>query len=76
MVIREYKEGFKNIEIHNWLRCFIEPQKAEYFLNHQKIGKIYGIDECIIKADCSRRKELSEYCYRIEEVRLYTIELE
>lgn len=32
MVIREYKEGFKNIEIHNWLRCFIE---AEYFLNHQ-----------------------------------------
>lgn len=35
MVIREYKEGFKNIEIHNWLRCFIEPQKAEYFLNHQ-----------------------------------------
>lgn len=45
-------------------------------MDHQHAGKIYGVDELVIKTECSRRKELSDYCDRMEEVRLYVLDLD
>lgn len=66
--------GFRNFAEHNWLRCYARPSKSDWFLNEQNIGEIYGVEEMIFEAPTSRRKELSRYCYRIDEVRLYAIE--
>lgn len=68
-------EGFHNLMSHNWLRCYIRPSDADRFLNKEAVGEIYGVDELIFKATTDRRQELASYCYRIEEVRLYAVNL-
>ena len=71
MVIREYT---KDDELA-WLRCYARPSRADWFLNRESVGEIYGVEEMIFEAAPSRRAEVSEYCYRIDEVRLYAMEL-
>lgn len=68
-------QGFHHIEERNWLRCYARASKTDWFLNQERIGEIYGVEEMIFEAPPSRREELAEYCYRIEEVRLYAKEL-
>lgn len=68
-------QGFRNLEEHNWLRCYARPSKADWFLNRENVGKIYGVEEMIFEVSPSRREEVFEYCYRIDEVRLYAKEL-
>ncbi len=68
-------QGFRNIKEHNWLRCYAQPSKADWFLNRKNVGKIYGVEEMIFEVTPSRRGDISEYCYRIDEVRLYAGEL-
>ncbi len=68
-------QGFSNIREKNWLRCYARPSKADWFLNRKNVGEIYGVEEMIFEAEPSRRREISEYCYRIDEVRLYAREL-
>lgn len=68
-------QGFYNIKEQNWLRCYARPSKADWFLNRKNVGEIYGVEEMIFEVKPSRRKEVSEYCYRIDEVRLYAREL-
>lgn len=65
-------QGFHNVEEHNWLRCYARPSKADWFLNRENVGEIYGVEEMIFEVPASRREEISQYCYRIDEVRLYT----
>lgn len=64
-------KGFRNISERNWLRCYARPSKASWFLNERNVGQIYGVEEMIFEVPPSRRREISEYCYRIDEVRLY-----
>lgn len=68
-------QGFYNIKEQNWLRCYARPSKADWFLNRKNVGEIYGVEEMIFEVTPSRREEVSEYCYRIDEVRLYAREL-
>ena len=68
-------QGFKNIKEQNWLRCYARSSKADWFLNRKNVGEIYGVEEMIFEAKPSRREEISEYCYRIDEVRLYARKL-
>ena len=68
-------EGFHNVRERNWLRCYARPSRADWFLNRKSVGEIYGVEEMIFEAAPSRRAEVSEYCYRIDEVRLYAMEL-
>lgn len=64
-------KGFRNISSRNWLRCYAYPSKASWFLNEQNVGQIYGVEEMIFETTPSRREEIAEYCYIIDEVRLY-----
>lgn len=66
-------QGFCNIKERNWLRCYAHPSKADWFLKRENIGKIYGVEEMIFETAPERRNEISEYCYRMDEVRLYAI---
>ena len=68
-------QGFHNIKEQNWLRCYARPSVADWFLNRKNIGEIYGVEEMVFEISPSRRKEVSEYCYRIDEVKLYAREL-
>lgn len=68
-------QGFHNVRAQNWLRCYARPSKADWFLNRNNVGEIYGVEEMIFEVAPSRRDEISEYCYRIDEVRLYAKEL-
>lgn len=45
-------------------------------MNRENVGKIYGVEEMIFEVTPSRREEIAEYCYRIDEVRLYAIEVD
>lgn len=64
-------QGFHNVAEKNWLRCYARPSKADWFLNRGNVGKIYGVEEMIFEVTVERRKEMAEYCYRMDEVRLY-----
>lgn len=64
-------QGFHNIHECNWLRCYASPSKTDWFLNQKNVGEIYGVEEMIFEVATSRRDEVSAYCYRIDEVRLY-----
>ena len=68
-------QGFYNVKEQNWLRCYARPSKADWFLNQKNIGEIYGVEEMIFEVASSRRSEVSKYCCRIDEVRLYVREL-
>lgn len=68
-------QGFHNVKEQNWLRCYARPSKTDWFLNRKNVGEIYGVEEMIFEVKPSRREEVGEYCYRIDEVRLYAIEL-
>ncbi len=69
-------QGFHNIQDRNWLRCYTRPSQADWFLNRENVGEIYGVEEMIFEVTPSRRQEIEAYCYRIDEVRLYAMELE
>ncbi|MBE7003092.1 MAG: GNAT family N-acetyltransferase [Ruminococcaceae bacterium] len=68
-------QGFVNIREKNWLRCYARPSKADWFLNRENVGELYGVEEMIFEIKTSRREEIADYCYRIDEVRLYATEL-
>lgn len=68
-------QGFRNVKEKNWLRCYARPSKSDWFLNRQNVGDIYGVEEMIFEVTTQRRQEVSEYCYRIDEVRLYAMNL-
>ena len=68
-------QGFHNITEQNWLRCYAKPSKTDWFLNRKNVGEIYGVEEMIFEVKSARREEVSKYCYRIDEVRLYAQEL-
>lgn len=67
--------GFHNVKEKNWLRCYARPSRADWFLNRANVGEIFGVEEMIFEAAPARREEVSEYCYRIDQVRLYAKEL-
>ena len=67
--------GFRNIREQNWLRCYARPSKADWFLQRENVGEIFGVEEMIFKVKPERRAEIAEYCYRIDEVRLYATQL-
>lgn len=68
-------QGFRNIKDRNWLRCYARPSRTDWFLNRANVGEIYGVEEMIFEVTPSRRDEVAEYCYRIDEVRLYAQKL-
>lgn len=68
-------QGFHNRPEHNWLRCYARPSKADWFLKRESVGDVLGVEEMIFEAKPARRDEVTEYCYRIDEVRLYAMEL-
>lgn len=68
-------QGFHNVREQNWLRCYARPDKADWFLNRENVGDIYGVEQMVFEATSARRGEVSEYCSRIDEVRLYAAEL-
>ena len=68
-------QGFVNVRERNWLRCYARPSGADWFLKRENVGEIYGVEEMIFEAKTSRREELEDYCCRIDEVRLYAMDL-
>lgn len=68
--------GFVNQKKHNWLRCYARPSKKEWFLKEENVGEIYGVEEMIFEIKTERRAQVEPYCYRMDEVRLYTKDLQ
>lgn len=66
------KMGFRLQENQTWLRCYSQGKKSKSLLN-DKLGHIYGPEELIFGTQVSRRDELKDICYRMDEVRLYNI---
>lgn len=66
--------GFRNVYEKSWLRCYARPSKADWFLKRENVGAIYGVEEMIFEVEPSRKQEIEEFCYRIDEVRLYARE--
>lgn len=66
------KMGFSLQENQTWLRCYSQGKKCTSLLN-DKLGDIYGPEKLIFDAEVSRRDELKDICYRMDEVRLYSI---
>lgn len=64
--------GFKLEEDQTWLRCYSQGRKCAELLN-DKLGGIYGPEQLIFDAAVSQRELFEEYCYRMDEVRLYSI---
>lgn len=64
-------QGFENVVNQNWIRCYARPSKADWFLNRENVGEIYGVEEMIFEISPDRMDEVREYCYRMDEVRLY-----
>lgn len=69
------KQGFRNFEEQNWLRCHANVSQTEWFLNKSNVGEIYGVEEMVFEAPASRKNEVSEHCSKIIEVRLFVKEL-
>ncbi|MEG1894581.1 MAG: hypothetical protein RR232_08830, partial [Clostridia bacterium] len=67
--------GFALDESQTWIRCYVHGENCRELLRQAPIGKIYGPEELIFDAPLSRKKELVEMCYRINEVRLYSCTL-
>ncbi|MGI6192922.1 MAG: GNAT family N-acetyltransferase [Christensenellales bacterium] len=66
------KMGFTLEEDQTWLRCYSQGRRCAELLN-EKLGDIYGPEQLIFDAPVSRREELKDFCYRMDEVRLYSI---
>lgn len=67
-----YREvGFELDESKTWIRCYARKDNCRKLLNNA-VGEIYGPEELIFDAPLPRKNELSEICYRINEVRLYS----
>ncbi len=69
------KRGFRNIKEKNWLRCYARSSNTEWFLNENNVGDIFGVEEMIFEVSTSRKNEVSQYCNKIVEVRLYAKKL-
>ena len=67
--------GFIQDPTNTWIRCYMKPENARTFIDKEKLGKIFGIEEFIFEATLDRFLELQEVCTRIDEVRLYTRKL-
>ena len=66
------KMGFTLEEERSWLRCYSQGCKCATLLN-DRLGDIYGPEELIFDAAVSQKDELKDLCYRMDEVRLYSI---
>lgn len=65
--------GFTLEESQTWIRCYAEGKACLPLLNREALGTIYGPEEMVFDAPLSRKAELKDVCYRIDEVRLYSI---
>ncbi len=65
--------GFALEDSQTWIRCYAEGKACLPLLNREAMGIIYGLEELVFDAPLSRKAGLKECCYRIDEVRLYTI---
>lgn len=68
-------QGFCNVKEWNWLRCYANSSSMDWFLNRKNMGELYGVEEIRFQVAALRRQEVSAYCYKIDEVRLYAREL-
>ncbi|MEG1559255.1 MAG: GNAT family N-acetyltransferase [Clostridia bacterium] len=67
--------GFTLENSQTWIRCYTKGKKCMPLLNKAELGEIYGPEELIFDAPFNRKEELTKQCYRIDEVRLYTMKL-
>ena len=65
--------GFALEDAQTWIRCYAEGKACLPLLNREALGILYGPEELVFDAPLSRKAELKECCYRIDEVRLYSI---
>ena len=63
--------GFSLEESQSWIRCYARGSECLSLLNSEAIGTIYRPEELVFGAPVSRKGELKEVFYRIDEVRLY-----
>jgi predicted N-acetyltransferase YhbS len=68
--------GFKIDDSQTWIRCYAGGKQCNRFIDQTATGKIYGPEELVFDAPVSRKEELAELCYRINEVRMYFRTLE
>lgn len=64
--------GFTLEKDKTWLRCYSQGRKCAELLN-DKLGDIYGPEELIFDAAVSQKELFKNFCYRMDEVRLYSI---
>lgn len=64
--------GFELDEKQTWIRCYLDWQAAYDFVNHQKLGETYAVEQIVFQAPYSRKAELEAICSRIDEVRMYS----
>ncbi|BBF42491.1 acetyltransferase, GNAT family [Lachnospiraceae bacterium KM106-2] len=63
--------GFHLEESQCWLRCYSHGQKAMGLVDQEKTGKIYDVEDLVFETTIARKEEVKDFCYRMDEVRLY-----
>lgn len=67
------RQGFslKEAYLNAFLRGIPQDERIKKYINLENLGDIYGIRCFNFEAPIERKAELSQFCYRLHEVRLY-----
>jgi len=69
-------KGFALSEEHTWLRCRANAAGVEKMVSEDARDGLFGIEELVFNAPLHRRDEFAPMCDHMDEVRLYTAQLE
>ncbi len=67
--------GFRLQEEYTWLRCTASAKGVEEWIQHNRMGNIFGVEELRFAARKEQWADLEPLCKRIDEVRLYACEV-
>ena len=63
--------GFEVEQSQCWLRCYLKSKEAMQFFKKEQFGPCGSIEQLVIELSLDRKKEVADYCSRMDEVRLY-----
>lgn len=65
--------GFVLNDKQTWLRCYIAGKECKKLMKAEILSDIYGIEEMTIEIPKKQKGKWRDKCYRMDEVRLYSI---
>lgn len=65
--------GFVLNDAQTWLRCYLAGKECMKLMKKESLSGIYGTEEMIIDVPREQKDKWADKCYRMDEVRLYSI---